>query len=144
MSATAPTAAGKAPGRPAAHPEKMVRAGLRAAMRIFAAWGLDDAAASTLLGGVGLSTLRRWRRDLEAGRDVKIDVRRDLTDRLSLILGIYKALQILFPSTAQADAWVSRTNSNPVFGGRSALDVMLNGGMDDLYRVRRFLDAQRG
>lgn len=144
MSAIAKSGTGRARNESAAHPEKLVRAGLRAAMRIFAAWGLEDAAASTLLGGVGLSTLRRWRRDLEAGQDVKIDVRRDLTDRLSLILGIYKALQILFPSTAQGDAWVSRKNSNPVFGGRSALDVMLNGGMDDLYRVRRFLDAQRG
>ena len=144
MSNSAKMHADKAANDSAAHLEKMTRAGLRAAMRIFAAWNLEDAAASTLLGGVGLSTLRRWRRDLETGHEAKIDVRRDLTDRLSLILGIYKALQILFPSTAQADAWVSRKNSNPIFGGRSALDVMLDGGMDDLYRVRRFLDAQRG
>ncbi len=144
MSATAKAVVDNTAIELATHSERMVLAGLRAALRIFAAWRIEDAAASTLLGGVGLSTLRRWRRDLDAGRDVKIDVRRDLTDRLSLILGIYKALQILFPSTAQADGWVRKANSNPIFGSRSALDVMLDGGMDDLYRVRRFLDAQRG
>jgi hypothetical protein len=73
-----------------------------------------------------------------------VDARRDLQDRLSLILGIYKALQILFPAPLQSDGWVRRPSSSPALGGRSALEVMLGGGVEDLYRVRRYLDAQRG
>lgn len=128
-----------ADGRDAA----LARVGVRAVLKIFGKWGLTDADAATLLGGVGVSTLRRWRHQV-ASDQFKIDARRDLLDRLSLVLGIYKALHILFSTESQADGWVRRPNSNPLFGGRSAMDVMLDGGLDDLYRVRRFLDAQRG
>ncbi|WP_293372682.1 MbcA/ParS/Xre antitoxin family protein [Nevskia sp.] len=121
----------------------LTHAGIKAVLNIFQRWGLADAQASALLGGVGVSTVRRWRQ-CATSNSLRVDVRRDLQDRLSLILGIYKALQILFPDAAQADGWVQRPSSSPVFAGRSALAVMLDGGVDDLHRVRRYLDAQRG
>jgi hypothetical protein len=63
---------------------------------------------------------------------------------VSYVLGIYKALQILLPQQAAADAWVRRPNAAPLFGGRPALDRMLSGNVADLYVVRQYLDAQRG
>ena len=60
------------------------------------------------------------------------------------MLGIYKALQILLPDPAAADAWVKRPNAAPLFNGRSALDLMLSGRVADLFLVRQFLDAERG
>ena len=68
----------------------------------------------------------------------------DTLTRLSLILGIYKALQVLYPEPAFADAWIRLPNSHPLFGGRRALDLMADGGIDGSYRVRRLLDARRG
>ena len=65
-------------------------------------------------------------------------------ERISYLLGIYKALQMLFPEPAQADAWVKKPNQAPLFGGRSALERMLGGQVADLYVVRQYLDAQRG
>jgi hypothetical protein len=62
-------------------------------------------------------------------------------ERVSCILGIYKALQILF-SSEHADAWISKPND--YFDGRSALDQMLVGNVSDLYEVRRYLDHVRG
>ena len=62
---------------------------------------------------------------------------RDTLERLSYLLGIYKALQILLPDPAAADAWVRRPNAAPLFAGRSALDRMLAGNVSDLSAVRQ-------
>jgi hypothetical protein len=65
-------------------------------------------------------------------------------ERISYVLGIYKALQILLPDATRADAWVRQPNTATPFGGRSALERMLGGNVGDLYAVREYLDAQRG
>ena len=68
----------------------------------------------------------------------------DTLERISYILGIYKALQILLPDTSASDQWVKRPNYSPLFGGKSALDKMLSGNISDIAIVRQHLDAQRG
>lgn len=70
-------------------------------------------------------------------------VSQDLLERVSYVLGIYKALQILLPRAEQADGWVKRPNDAPLFHGRPALDLMMT-SMGGLYLVRQYLDAQRG
>ena len=69
---------------------------------------------------------------------------KDTLERISYILGIFKALQILLPDEKAADAWVKRPNTAVLFAGKSALDRMLSGHVADLYVVRQYLDAQRG
>ena len=69
---------------------------------------------------------------------------RDTLERVSYILGIYKALQILLPDTVAADAWVRKPNAAPLFAGKPALQRMLSGNVADLYVVRQYLDAWRG
>jgi hypothetical protein len=68
----------------------------------------------------------------------------DALERISYVLGIYKALHILFTTPAQADGWIKRANATSLFAGSSALDRMMAGQVADLYVVRRYLDAQRG
>jgi hypothetical protein len=46
------------------------------------------------------------------------------------------------PDAKAADTWIQRPNR--YFGGRSALSVMLDGKLTDIYAVRTYLDAQRG
>jgi Protein of unknown function (DUF2384) len=60
------------------------------------------------------------------------------------VLSIYKALYILDPQSELADNRVKLANRNPTFGGEPPLDLMIDGGIDGLYRVRRLLDARRG
>ena len=43
---------------------------------------------------------------------------------------------------SRGEQWLGRPNS--FFDGRSALEVMLQGGVADILRVRQYLDAQRG
>jgi hypothetical protein len=67
----------------------------------------------------------------------------DTLTRISLLLGIYKALRILYPEPDLSDRWVKLPNSNPLFGGKAALALMMD-GIDGLYQVRRLLDGRRG
>jgi len=113
-------------------------AGLRAFARIAELWHLSIAEQLTLLGLSSRSTFFKWRKDSQ------VRLPRDTLERISYILGIYKALQLLLPDTRAADEWIRRPNEAAVFGGRSALDRMLSGNVSDLYIVRQYLDAQRG
>ncbi|MFC3815048.1 antitoxin Xre-like helix-turn-helix domain-containing protein [Lysobacter sp. GCM10012299] len=111
---------------------------LRAFFRISERWGLSTDQERLLLGSPGRSTFFRWKRDL-AGQ-----IPQDVLERISYVLGIYKALHLIFSNDRQADDWVSRPNLTPLLGGRSALDRMLGGQVADLFVVRQYLDAQRG
>lgn len=111
---------------------------LRAFFRISERWGLNTDQERLLLGNPGRSTFFRWKRDL-AGQ-----VPHDVLERISYVLGIYKALHLLFSNDRQADDWVRRPNAAPLLGGRSALDRMLGGHVADLFVIRQYLDAQRG
>ena len=120
------------------HPEELAPAALRTFFRIADGWGLSQAEARTLLGNPPESTYYKCKSG-KVG-----NVSSDLVERISYVLGIYEALQILLPDPAAADAWVKRPNAAPLFNGRSALDLMLSGRVADLFLVRQFLDAERG
>ena len=113
-------------------------AAFRAFFRIAEAWKLSNRQARILLGDPPESTFYKWM----AGA-VGV-VSRDVLERLSYVLGIYKALQILLPDPESADSWIWRPNSAAPFGGRPAAEHMLSGNVADLYVVRQYLDAQRG
>ena len=117
----------------------MAAAGLRAFFNIASHWGLSTEEQMLLLGSPGRSTFFKWKANPDAA-----EPKRDTLERLSYLLGIYKALQILLPEPAGADAWVKKPNAAPLFGGKSALDRMLGGNVGDLMVVRQYLDAQRG
>lgn len=111
---------------------------IRTFLRVADAWGLSVNEQRGLLGWPAPSTYHKYK----AG-DVGA-LAHDALTRISLVLGIYKALHVLYPEPDLADRWVKLPNSNPLFGGRPALALMVDGGMDGLYRVRRLLDARRG
>lgn len=113
-------------------------AALRAFTNIAEAWGLSVAEQLKLLGLASRSTFFKWRREREPR------LPRDTLERLSYLLGIYKALQILLPEARAADQWLRTPNNAPLFGGRSALERMLSGQVSDLFLVRQYLDAERG
>lgn len=111
---------------------------LRTFFRIAEQWKLRMADQRKLLGDPPESTFYKWKRERDAA------LGRDTLERISYLLGIWQALQILFPDPEQADAWLHKPNTAPLFGGHSALERMLSGNVSDLYVVRQYLDAQRG
>lgn len=112
---------------------------LPAIFNIFSNWNLKGAQQMVLLGLSNEKTLYNWKNQPE-----KAKLTRDLLERTSYILGIYKSLQILLPDRTLADQWLSTPNDNPLFNGTAPLDRLLAGQVVDLATVRNFLDAERG
>ena len=127
----------KRPTPPPVTTKDMSEAGLRVFCRIADLWGLSLDQQLVLLGGRPKSTFYNWKRNGGALPD-------DVLERISYILGAYRALEILLPKPEAADSWIKKPNTAPAFGGGSALDRMLGGKVADLYVVRQYLDAQRG
>lgn len=113
-------------------------AALRTFFKLARTWCLSEQEQMKLLGLSSRSTLHAWK----GGRVSKVS--RDTLERISYLLGIFKAINILLPDTRLADEWMRLPNKAPIFGGRSALDRMTTGNIGDLYVVRQYLDAQRG
>lgn len=112
-----------------------IPAGLEGFFGIAEKWDLSTEDQLKLLGAPGRSTFFKWKK--EGG-----SVPKDTTERISHLLSIYKCLEILFTVPERADSWINKPND--YFDGRSALDVMLGGQVVDIYRVRQYLDFQRG
>src|SRR6202165_3147928 len=114
------------------------RPALAAFFRIAELWDLNVDQQIKLLGLSAPSTFYHWRKSPPAA------LPHDTLERVSYILGIYKALQILFPDPGISDGWIRKPNQTLIFRGRSALERMLSGNVADLFVVRQYLDAQRG
>jgi uncharacterized protein (DUF2384 family) len=117
---------------------KLSPAAVRAFFRIVAAWHLSIGEQRAALGNVAKQTLYNWRDNPAAVR-----LSDDQLDRISYLLGIYKALHIIFTRPEQADTWIRRPNEAPPFGGKPAAAILFSGKMEDMMRVRRYLDAAR-
>ena len=111
---------------------------LRTFFRIGEQWALSREEQMKLLGLTATSTYHKWKGD----QDVRLGP--DTIERISYVLGIFKALQILLSNPYLADGWIKKTNDAIPFGGHSPLAHMLQGGMQSLWEVRQYLDAQRG
>jgi len=117
--------------------KRLSRSAVRAFFNIVARWNIRDEDARVLLGGMSNGPYY----ELKKNPDRVLDTDRLL--RISYLIGIFKALNILY-SRKLADAWVGLPNSNRIFGGRSPLAYMLTGGLPAMQTVRRLLDARRG
>ncbi|MEM7251555.1 MAG: MbcA/ParS/Xre antitoxin family protein [Pseudomonadota bacterium] len=119
--------------------EALAGPALRTFFNIQSVWEISNDAAMTLLGLTSRSTFFKWKKTPDKAR-----LSKDTVERLSYVFGIYKAINILLPEPAAADAWLKKPNDAAVFGGQSALSRMLSGQVADLYVVRQYLDAERG
>ena len=115
--------------------QSRIPAELEAFFAIADRWKLSTDDQILLLGSPGRSTFFKWKKD---GGSLPTDTK----ERLSHLFSIWKALRILFTEDTRGEEWVR--SPNRYFDGASALDVMLEGSVTSLYRVRRYLDAQRG
>ena len=111
---------------------------LRTFFNIATVWGLTVQEQRALLGWPAASTFHKYKKS-DFGT-----LSFDTLTRISLVIGIYTSLQILYPEPEFADRWVRMPNSHQLFGGRPALVLMTDGGIDGLHRVRRLLDGRRG
>jgi hypothetical protein len=116
---------------------RLSRAAVPAFFKLAQAWALRDADARHLLGGLSNGAFYQLKRGAKKTLD------QDRLTRISLLLGIFRALNILY-SRKLADAWIGLPNANPMFGEGAPLAYMVKGGVPAFVRVRQLLDARRG
>jgi len=109
----------------------------KAFFKIATAWKIRDEEAKSLLGGISNGAFYQ----LKSGES-KTTLDQDRLVRISLLVGIFKALNTLY-SQKLADAWISLPNNNAMFTGESPLAYMVKGGQPAMLRVRQLLDSRR-
>lgn len=108
-------------------------------------WALTQADRMNLLGGIPRRTLTRYESEAAVNRSVNLS--RDTLERLSVLLGIHKALALVAPTGQEYAMFNRRTfgEAGALFGGKSIRDFLLSdGSMQSLYVARRYLNAKRG
>jgi hypothetical protein len=116
--------------------ERLSGPALKAFFNIMSRWQMRDEDARALLGGVSNGPFYEWKRDPDRTLDI------DRLTRISYLIGIYKALNILHGKSL-ADQWARLPNTNPIFAGDTPLAYMIRGGLPAMHAVRRLLDARR-
>lgn len=111
---------------------------LRAFFNLIKLWQLTDSEARTLLGQPSTRTYARWKTH---GADTS-RISHDMRQRLSMLMGIHKALRYVFRDPKRGDLWIKKPNQ--AFGGQTALQRLLAGEITDLAVVRFYLDAEIG
>jgi hypothetical protein len=116
--------------------------GLRTFLNIADKWRLSEQERLRVLGFPARATFHAWTAKVREGTDITLSA--DELIRISAVLGVYKALKIIFPRDEDAARWLRSSNTGPVFGGQAPLALITSGTQDALMLVRRYLDAWRG
>jgi antitoxin Xre/MbcA/ParS-like protein len=111
---------------------------IRLFLRVADLWGLGIDHRRAILGDVSRQTYYNWAKGEVA------TLTRDQLERISLTLGILKGLRLVFAEDAHGLRWLKAANRDHPFDGAAPLARMTEGGINDLYEVRRYLDAWRG
>jgi hypothetical protein len=118
--------------------EQLSGSAIKAFVKIAGKWGLTESQARGLLGGIASSTFHAWK---SAPKKQKLT--QDILLRISLVIGIYKALHIYFGED-WADRWITLGNRGSMFAGAAPIEYMIRQGQPGMFQVRRMLDAWRG
>jgi hypothetical protein len=117
--------------------ERLTGTAIKGFFKLIETWKIRDEDARELLGGISNSAFYEWKK--APPRVLEID----RITRISYLIGIYKALHILY-SDQLADRWIAMPNTNLIFAGQTPLVFMIAGGIPGLQLVRKLLDARRG
>ena len=110
---------------------------IKAVSRAFAHWGLTNQQSADLFD-VPIATWNRMKGGAFRG---KLD--QDKKTRASLIVGIFKGLRLYFNGPLTY-GWPMGPNTNVIFGGKSPVRYMIDGGIPAMIQTRRYVDGLRG
>jgi hypothetical protein len=118
-------AGGEWPPKPAAQltqadVERLKVTGMKIFQHIADAWGLTKEQRNALLGGEEILSSEQL-------------------ERVSLLMGIFKDLHTLLPTTA--DSWVHRPNSKSLFNGGTPISLLSCSGTEGMQKVKTLLSG---
>lgn len=108
---------------------------LKVVLNILELWQCSSTEKRALLG-IEHATL------LHISQQLPKTVDPDVLERVSVLLNIHSALRVLFDAPESAYGWVRKPNESPLYAGRSAMDIMLQGRIADLYKVMSYLEGE--
>jgi len=117
--------------------KRLAPSAVKAFLKLRELWELRDEDARQLLGGISNGAFYELKRNARGTLD------QDRLTRISILIGIFKALNILY-SKKLADRWIQLPNENPMFAGETPLTYMIKGGLPAMLRTRQLLDSRRG
>ncbi len=118
-----------------AEQQRLSSSALKGFFNLVAKWRVRDEDARELLGGMSSNAVYA----LEKLPNQLLEI--DQIIRVSFLVGIYKALHLLYGDKL-ADEWVTLPNINTVFAGSTPLQYMLGNGLTGIETVRNLLDAR--
>jgi uncharacterized protein (DUF2384 family) len=116
--------------------KRLTRPAIAAFFKIAEVWELKNEDARALLGSVSSGKY------FDLKKSHRGALTQDELTRVSLLIGIFKSLNILF-SSKLANQWIARPNSNPLFNDAPPL-LLIRRGIPGMMSVRRLLDGRRG
>ncbi len=116
--------------------ERLSASALTGFFAIAQSWSLSMDQASELLGNVPRSSLYKMLK-------TAVTLSQDTLTRISLVVGIYEALESLLPA-AQASRWMISPNDNYLFAGHPPLRYAIQEGIPGLIQIRSLLDSALG
>ena len=116
--------------------KRLTRPAIAAFFKIAEVWELKNEDARALLGSVSSGKY------FDLNKSHRGALTQDELTRVSLLIGIFKSLNILF-SPKLANQWIARPNSNPLFNDAPPL-LLIRRGIPGMMSVRRLLDGRRG
>ncbi|MEJ5977616.1 hypothetical protein WG901_13285 [Novosphingobium sp. PS1R-30] len=113
------------------------------ALRTFTAisdgWNLSRCQRCCLLGGRSTSAYHRWER--RALNHSALVLTTNTLFRISLAFRIHRTLTILFEGECETNAWLRNCHLAEPFNGLAPVVLMIDGGVDGLLAVCRFLEG---
>jgi hypothetical protein len=110
---------------------------LTATKKLADAWKLTRDETAQLLA----ISPSKWDRVIDSRQAQPLS--QDQLTRVSALVGIFKGLHLLF-ADGMADRWPRLRNSGPLFGERTPVEAMVEGGIPVMIDIRRYVDALRG
>ncbi|CAN7572565.1 DUF2384 domain-containing protein [Agrobacterium tumefaciens] len=126
------------------HPDSTLKSGkdedaviVKAILRAFSQWELTNQDSADLFD-VPIATWNRMKSGTFKG---KLD--QDKKTRASLIVGLFKGLRLYFNGPLTY-GWPKRSNTDAIFGGKTPIQFMIEGGIPAMIQTRRYIDGLRG
>jgi hypothetical protein len=116
--------------------------GMRTFVRIAAEWALSTDEQARMLAAESADTYSDWVNKANSRRDLVLPV--TALARISAVLGIYRALYVLFDDRQTRLAWLESPHDAPWCRGQIPKAVLMTGDLGLMLAVRNHLDQLLG
>lgn len=113
--------------------------GLRTFINVALRWRLSEEEQVQLLRASSVKVLRHWAEATQARQSLTLET--DVLMRISVVLGLFGDLQQIIATIDEERRWLRRMNKAAPLLGRAPIEVLLNGTLENLLDVRRYVLA---